>query len=47
MFNFLMPAPDQPITHYCRKKNERRKRGEFKEEWYWNGHLIRRPRQEP
>ena len=27
---------------YRRFENERRKRGEFKEEWYWNGHLIRR-----
>ena len=25
-------------------ESERRKRGEFKEEWYWNGHLIRRYR---
>ena len=25
---------------YRRKENERRKRSEFKEEWYWNGHLI-------
>ena len=23
------------------EKNERRKRGKFKEEWYWNGYLIR------
>ena len=29
---------------YRRFENERRKRGEFKEEWYWNGHLIRRYR---
>ena len=29
---------------YCRFENERRKRGEFKEEWYWNGHLMRRYR---
>ena len=29
---------------YRRKQNERRKRGAFKEEWYWNGHLIRRYR---
>ena len=28
----------------CRLENERRKRGEFKEEWYWNRHLIRRYR---
>ena len=27
-----------------RIENERPKRGEFKEEWYWNGHLIRRYR---
>ena len=29
---------------YRRFENERRKRGEYKEEWYWNGHLIRRYR---
>ena len=29
---------------YRRFENERRKRGVFKEEWYWNGHLIRRHR---
>ena len=29
---------------YRRKENERRKRGEYKEQWYWNGHLIRRYR---
>ena len=29
---------------YRRFENERRKRGEFKEEWYWNGHLKRRYR---
>ena len=27
-----------------RFENERCKRGEFKEGWYWNGHLIRRYR---
>ena len=31
------------ICNDCRRKeNERLKRGEFKEEWYWNGHLLRR-----
>ena len=29
---------------YRRFVNERRKRGECKEEWYWNGHLKRRYR---
>ena len=29
---------------YCRFQNERRKEGEYKEEWYWNGHLTRRYR---
>ena len=27
---------------YRRFENERRNRGEYKEEWYWNRHLIRR-----
>ena len=26
---------------YCRKEDQRLKRREFKDEWYWNGHLIR------
>ena len=30
--------------YYHRYENERRKRGEFKKEWYWNGDLIRRYR---
>ena len=29
---------------YRRFENELWKRGEFKEEWYWNRHLIRRYR---
>ena len=29
---------------YRRFENERPKKGEFKEEWYWNEHLIRRYR---
>ena len=29
---------------YRRFENERRKRGEYKEEWYWTGYLIRRYR---
>lgn len=27
---------------YRRKKDERRKKGEFKDKWYWTGHLIKR-----
>ena len=29
---------------YRRFENKRRKGAEYKEEWYWNGHLIRRYR---
>ena len=29
---------------YRRFQNEKRKEGEYKEEWYWNGYLIRRYR---
>ena len=32
---------------YRRFENERYKRGEFKEEWYWNGQLIRRLDEDP
>lgn len=28
-------------SDYCRKGDERRKRGGFKDEWYQNGHLIK------
>ena len=27
---------------YRRKEKERRKRGKFKEKWYWNGNSVRR-----
>ena len=27
---------------YRRKEDERRKKGELKDEWNWNGHLLRR-----
>ena len=32
---------------YRRFENERYKRGEFKEEWHWNGQLIRRLDEDP
>ena len=36
-----LPKVRKICNDYRRKEKERRKRGKFQEEWYWNGQLIR------
>ena len=43
-YNLKLSKVCRVCNDYRRLENERRKRGEFTEEWYWNGHLIRRYR---